>query len=145
MPRHAWGAGLVQRPDWVHSGYLLIVVCMTGPPGWQVSMHGCRMNSETRLIMVIGEAHKASDYIQAGRVRSRMTGHLARAFQACDVLVTPTCAITAPAIRCAFGSFVAKADRVQLSHKQEQSLPASLAGAAVAEHAVGFAQSPDGC
>ena len=53
------------------------------------------------MIMVIGGAHKATDYMQAGRVRGRMMGHLERAFQACDVLVTPTCAITAPAIRCA--------------------------------------------
>ena len=59
----------------------------------------CRMNLETRLIMVNGEAHTARDYIQAQKVRGRMMGHLAQAFWECDVLVTPTTAITAPKIR----------------------------------------------
>ena len=57
------------------------------------------MNLETRLIMVNGEAHTARDYIQAQKVRGRMMGHLAQAFRECDVLVTPTTAITAPKIR----------------------------------------------
>ena len=49
--------------------------------------------------MVNGEAHTARDYIQAQKVRGRMMGHMAQAFRDCDMLLTPTAAITAPKIR----------------------------------------------
>ena len=89
--RHGWGWGechLLVTPAASHHDLLSRIL-----PG------ECRMNVETRLIMVTGEAHTARDYIQAQKVRGRMMGHLAQAFRDCDMLLTPTTAITAPRTR----------------------------------------------
>ena len=57
------------------------------------------MNADTRVIMRVGEAFTATDYLQAQKIRTRLMVHLDRAFQSCDILATPTTPVTAPAYR----------------------------------------------
>ena len=51
-----------------------------------------------RINLAMGRALTGVDYVQAQKVRTRFSEHLARVFQAVDVLVTPTTALTAPRI-----------------------------------------------
>jgi Asp-tRNA(Asn)/Glu-tRNA(Gln) amidotransferase A subunit family amidase len=52
-----------------------------------------------RINLALARALTARDYVHAQRVRTRMSAHFARAFAACDVIATPTTAVTAPRIR----------------------------------------------
>ena len=51
-----------------------------------------------RINLAIARALTGRDYVQAQRVRTRLTNDLSRAFDSIDVLLTPTTALTAPAI-----------------------------------------------
>ncbi|HVK66572.1 MAG TPA: amidase family protein, partial [Polyangium sp.] len=51
-----------------------------------------------RINLAMGRAIAGIDYVQAQKVRTRFSEHLARVFQAVDVIVTPTTALTAPRI-----------------------------------------------
>ncbi|MRG93156.1 amidase [Polyangium spumosum] len=51
-----------------------------------------------RINLAIGRALTGVDYVQSQKVRARFSRHLARVFEAVDVLVTPTTALTAPRI-----------------------------------------------
>jgi Asp-tRNA(Asn)/Glu-tRNA(Gln) amidotransferase A subunit family amidase len=51
-----------------------------------------------RINLALARALSARDYVQAQRVRTRFQKHLAGAFEAADVLLTPTTALTAPRI-----------------------------------------------
>jgi Asp-tRNA(Asn)/Glu-tRNA(Gln) amidotransferase A subunit family amidase len=53
----------------------------------------------TRLNLALGRELTGRDYVRAQQVRTRMIGHFQRAFEAVDVIATPTCARTAPSIR----------------------------------------------
>ncbi|MDC3960269.1 amidase [Polyangium jinanense] len=51
-----------------------------------------------RINLAMGRALAGIDYVQAQKVRTRFSEHLARVLQAVDVIVTPTTALTAPRI-----------------------------------------------
>lgn len=52
-----------------------------------------------RLMMALASRFTARDYVRAQQVRARFTAHVEQALSVADVLVTPTTARTAPAIR----------------------------------------------
>lgn len=52
-----------------------------------------------RVNLAIAREMTASDYVKAQQVRTRATRHVEKALESCDVIVTPTSAITAPALR----------------------------------------------
>lgn len=51
-----------------------------------------------RVNLALGRSLTSRDYVAAQKVRTRALGHFQRVFERCDALVTPSCAITAPAI-----------------------------------------------
>lgn len=51
-----------------------------------------------RINLALARALTGRDYVQAQRVRTRFSSHFARVFESVDVLLTPTTALTAPAI-----------------------------------------------
>ncbi|MEE4379060.1 MAG: amidase [Candidatus Competibacteraceae bacterium] len=53
---------------------------------------------DTRIHLVLARAMTARDYLQAQRIRTRMTAHFYRALQKADMIVTPTTACSAPLI-----------------------------------------------
>jgi len=61
-------------------------------------LHRRDISWETRIHLVLARAMTARDYLQAQRVRTRMTAHFYRALQKADMIVTPTTACTAPLI-----------------------------------------------
>jgi Asp-tRNA(Asn)/Glu-tRNA(Gln) amidotransferase A subunit family amidase len=61
--------------------------------------HRREMAAAVRINLALARTLTARDYVQAQRVRTRVAGHFARAFERCDAIVTPTCAITAPEVR----------------------------------------------
>ncbi|NJN45678.1 MAG: amidase [Candidatus Competibacteraceae bacterium] len=62
-------------------------------------LHRREISWETRIHLVLARALTARDYLQAQRIRTRMTAHFYRAMQQVDMIVTPTTACTAPQIR----------------------------------------------
>ncbi|HBU48744.1 MAG TPA: amidase [Myxococcales bacterium] len=54
---------------------------------------------DTRLNLNIAGELTAQDYVHAQRLRPRLNAHFHRAFETCDVIVTPTTGRTAPPIR----------------------------------------------
>jgi len=51
---------------------------------------------ETRSFLSLAENISAHAYLQAQRIRTRLTDEFARVFQSVDLMVTPTLAMTAP-------------------------------------------------
>lgn len=63
-----------------------------------LSTHPDAYCDETRAFLTLAEHVTAHQYVQAQRLRSILADHMARVFQAVDVLVTPTLAMTAPGL-----------------------------------------------
>ena len=57
------------------------------------------LSAETRINVALARRANSIDYVQAQRVRTQALAAFHTAFEAVDVLVTPTTAMTAPAIR----------------------------------------------
>jgi Asp-tRNA(Asn)/Glu-tRNA(Gln) amidotransferase A subunit family amidase len=60
--------------------------------------HRRSQGAAVRINLALARALTARDYVQAQRVRTRLYASFARAFERCDAIATPTCAITAPAV-----------------------------------------------
>lgn len=60
--------------------------------------HRTDYGAGTRLNLALGRMLKATDYIHAQRIRTRVCGHFARVLAEVDVIATPTSAQTAPVI-----------------------------------------------
>lgn len=91
----------IEGPDlnivlWTHSTIILTEMCtsMRGQIVEDVSQFG--LDSRTNL--AIGQHFRATDYVHALRHRHAMTKHWLNVMKTCDVVVTPTCATTAPEI-----------------------------------------------
>jgi len=60
--------------------------------------HWDDLSPSTRVNLMLGQATTAADYLQAQRVRTRAIGHFRRAFEACDVILSPATAVVAPVV-----------------------------------------------
>lgn len=60
--------------------------------------HWSELSPPTRVNLTLGRATTSHDYLQAQRVRTRALGHFRRALAACDVILTPATAVTAPVV-----------------------------------------------
>jgi Asp-tRNA(Asn)/Glu-tRNA(Gln) amidotransferase A subunit family amidase len=57
-----------------------------------------RFSLEVRVNLALAQRFTAADYLAAQRIRTRVTGHMRQLFGTCDLLITPTTGIAAPAI-----------------------------------------------
>jgi Asp-tRNA(Asn)/Glu-tRNA(Gln) amidotransferase A subunit family amidase len=64
---------------------------------YQGSHHG-RLGADARVALAVGRAYTSRDYIQAQRVRTRMTAHFTRNLEQVDMIITPATPCPAPAI-----------------------------------------------
>ena len=60
--------------------------------------HWDELSPSTRVNLTLGRVSTAADYLQAQRVRTRAIGHFRRAFADCDLILSPTTAVTAPVV-----------------------------------------------
>ncbi|PRW59826.1 fatty acid amide hydrolase [Chlorella sorokiniana] len=58
-----------------------------------------RMNNETRVSLAVASGFEAAHYLNAQKIRTRIERHFRRAFEHCDVIITPTLPCTAPPIK----------------------------------------------
>jgi Asp-tRNA(Asn)/Glu-tRNA(Gln) amidotransferase A subunit family amidase len=58
--------------------------------------HRTDFSLPVRVALVLARHLSSRDYVHAQRWRTRLSRHFDHAFEACDVLVSPTTAITAP-------------------------------------------------
>ena len=54
--------------------------------------HWDELSPSTRVNLLLGQATTSADYLQAQRVRTRAIGHFRRAFEVCDVILSPATA-----------------------------------------------------
>jgi Asp-tRNA(Asn)/Glu-tRNA(Gln) amidotransferase A subunit family amidase len=54
---------------------------------------------DVRVSLALARALTSRDYVQAQRIRTRATGHVERALEAVDAIVTPATGCTAPRLR----------------------------------------------
>lgn len=97
------GAKLVEidGPDlntvlWSHS--CLILSEMAEAMREQLALDTTVFGLDSRTNLAIGQHFRGTDYVHALRHRHAMTRHWLEVMKGCDVVVTPTTAITAPAI-----------------------------------------------
>lgn len=64
----------------------------------ELPAHGGELAPDIRLNLAIASTFSARDFVQAQRVRARLTRSFAAVFGECDVIVTPTTGRTAPPI-----------------------------------------------
>jgi Asp-tRNA(Asn)/Glu-tRNA(Gln) amidotransferase A subunit family amidase len=89
--------------------------------------HGAEYGPATRLNLALGRQLTGRDYVRAQQVRTRMTAHFQRAFDAVDVIATPAAARTAPLIR--RGALAAgESDLDMTSSLMRFAVPANLTG-----------------
>jgi len=60
--------------------------------------HWDELSPSTRVNLLLGQATTSADYLQAQRVRTRAIGHFRRAFEVCDVILSPATAVVAPVV-----------------------------------------------
>ena len=60
--------------------------------------HWDQLSPSTRVNLMLGQATTSADYLQAQRVRTRAIGHFRRAFETCDIILSPATAVTAPVV-----------------------------------------------
>lgn len=97
------GATVVEIPGpnlntvlWTHS--VLILSEMSEAMSAQIRADVTQFGLDSRTNLAIGQHFRSTDYVHALRHRHAMTRDWLKIMQSCDAVVTPTCAITAPAI-----------------------------------------------
>jgi Asp-tRNA(Asn)/Glu-tRNA(Gln) amidotransferase A subunit family amidase len=81
---------------WTHS--TIILSEMSEAMRAQIVKDVTQFGLDSRTNLAIGQHLRATDYVHALRHRHAMTRDWLKLMKSCDVVVTPTCAITAPAI-----------------------------------------------
>jgi len=81
---------------WTHSTIILSEMSEAMRP--QIEKDVTQFGLDSRTNLAIGRHLRATDYVHALRHRHAMTRDWLKLMKSCDVVVTPTCAITAPAI-----------------------------------------------
>jgi len=81
---------------WTHS--TIILSEMSEAMRAQIVKDVGQFGLDSRTNLAIGQHLRATDYVHALRHRHAMTRDWLKLMKSCDVVVTPTCAITAPAI-----------------------------------------------
>jgi len=70
----------------------------------------------------------AADVMQSQQIRARTQVFFSRVFKTVDIIVTPSTAITAPAVRTGFGAHLGESNLPQLSQVMRFATPANLLG-----------------
>jgi Asp-tRNA(Asn)/Glu-tRNA(Gln) amidotransferase A subunit family amidase len=64
----------------------------------EMAAHWDELSPSTRVNLTLGQATTSADYLQAQRIRTRAINHFRRAFDTCDVILSPATAVTAPVV-----------------------------------------------
>jgi Asp-tRNA(Asn)/Glu-tRNA(Gln) amidotransferase A subunit family amidase len=81
---------------WTHSTLILSEMCQSMRP--QIEEDVTQFGLDSRANLAIGQHFKSTEYVHALRHRHAMTREWLQLMKTCDVVITPTTAITAPAI-----------------------------------------------
>lgn len=105
-----------------------------------------RFGLDTRLSLALARSLSSGDYVQAQRVRSEAIASFHKAFEECDVIVTPTTGCTAPKIR-GLALPAGESDLVSMTELMRFATPGNFVGLPAISVPAGYDEKglPIGC